>query len=464
MKSIIVEINDGFAAVLSDDGCITKVKNNNYAIGQVIDLNINNTNNYKTKKLLACVASVAILVLGFGASTWAYASPYSYVSLDVNPSIEYIVNRFDRVLNVKAINDDGEEILNNIELKNLENKTIQKALSKTLEQIAEQGYFNGDVEGGIVITTSGQNTQKSEDLALELQESIENELVEHGDDVEVEVISVGLDRVEEANKLGVTPGKLNLFEKLKASAAEPNSIILEDWINKPVKEIMSAIKENKKNEKTDAITPSIDNTQIENDIYEDINNITEEENEVNESKTDEEKAKKDTLQKSEQSNKEAEKALEKEEKAKEKAKKEGYKTPTIKENGSEKVPEKVKKESDKNLPIEEKPSEKAKKEAENALDTKEKEIIKKDKDTDDALISNEKANEEVDKKNDKTETDAEKAAELIQKEADEALEDKKKATEKKDAEVVDKETDNTPSNEENTDENAEKGSKSNGNN
>ena len=242
MKAVIVEIKNGFAAVLSDDGRITKTKNYNYEIGQVIQLK--NTKEYITKKFAVCAASVAVMVL-LGVSALAYATPYSYVSIDINPSIEYSINRFDRVLSVRAVNDDGEEILKEIKLSNLKNKTINQALSLTLDQIADMGYYEGNVEGGLVIATSGKNQEKADELAKELQESAEENIEIHNANITVEAISVGLDRVQEAKELGVTPGKLNLVQKLQASSSETD-IVITDWLNKSVKEIMLATKENRK--------------------------------------------------------------------------------------------------------------------------------------------------------------------------------------------------------------------------
>ncbi len=257
MKSVVIEIKDDFAAILSDDGCITKVKNHNYSVGQVIELKKNTI--FKTKKFAACAAAAVIVLFGLGGGVYTYASPYSYVSLDVNPSIEFTLNRFDRVLSVKAVNDDGEEILKEVRLNDLENQTITQALTATVGQIAEEGYFDETAEGGLVITTAGENNEKSEKMAEELKESVENTLEETDKVVEVEAISVGLERVKEATELGVTPGKLNLVQKLIASSEEPGSIVLEEWLNKPVKDIMGAIKANKKAAKT-VTSPETDST------------------------------------------------------------------------------------------------------------------------------------------------------------------------------------------------------------
>ncbi|MEA4986541.1 MAG: hypothetical protein VB095_00550, partial [Anaerovorax sp.] len=169
MKAVVTEIKDTFAAVLSDDGRIIKVKNNNYAIGQVITMK--ETKLKAKHKMIPWVAAVFAVFTISGVSAYAYYSPYSYVSLDVNPSIEYTLNRFDRVLDVEAVNDDGQDILEEIGLTNIENQTIEEAIQQTIEEIAENGYFDGTEDGGIVIATFGEDTEKADELAETLQET-----------------------------------------------------------------------------------------------------------------------------------------------------------------------------------------------------------------------------------------------------------------------------------------------------
>lgn len=247
MKGVIVGIEGKSAAALLADGCIIKTANKNYVIGQVITMEKQVGLNFK--KRMAWFGSAAALLVFSAVSGWAYLSPYSYVSLDVNPSIEYSLNRFDRVLSVKAVNDDGEEILKQISLANLSNKKIDEAIALTVKQISEEGYFAGDIEGGIMIATSGKDLKKAEQLALRLEQAAEEETQAEGDTVEVESVSVGLERVQQAKELGVTPGKLNLVEKLKESAPNPEDIDINKWLTTPVKQIMKATKDFKNAQK-----------------------------------------------------------------------------------------------------------------------------------------------------------------------------------------------------------------------
>ena len=244
MKGVIVEIRNDYAAVLSDNGSIIKIKNNNYQIGEEIQMK--NTIKKSKKKIYALAASAAATILMTGIGVYAYTTPYSYVSLDVNPSIEYKVNRFDRVIEASDVNDDGANILINIDV---ENKTIDDAIKDTITEINEQGYFKEGETGGVVIATSSDDSEKTEELADDLKATAEEVITENSITAEVEVLSVGKERVLEAKELGVTPGKLNLVEKLQKSAVNPEDISIEEWLNKPVKEIMKATKANKEQEK-----------------------------------------------------------------------------------------------------------------------------------------------------------------------------------------------------------------------
>ncbi len=394
MNAVVVELKSGLAAVLSDDGCIVTIKNNDYEIGQVIQMN--NTKIRFTKKIAVFAASAAAFVM-ISTGAWAYASPYTYVSVDVNPSIEFNVNRFDRVLHVKAVNDDGEAILKEISLSDLENKTIEDALTQTVKQMSEAGYFDGNIEGGIVITTSSKNEKKAEELAQELQQTAEEEVDENGDDVIVEAFSVGLERVEEAKELGVTPGKLNLVEKLQASAADPSTINLEEWLNKPVKEIMSATKENRKASVTTGSAINIDSKDSEK------------------AKAAEEKA--------------ADKAT----KAEEKAKKDDAKT-------QEKITEKAENIDKKQIEIEEKAAKKAEAAKERAKAEAEKAAEK-------AKAIEEKAKAEVQKAAEKAKSTEEKAKVESQKNTEKAKDDVQDNTDGSDAdENTDTDTSNNGSN------------------
>jgi hypothetical protein len=327
MKAVVVEIKGHIAAVLSDDGCIEKVKNNNYAIGQVIRMKEKTAIKTSKLKVWAAVAAALVVLIG-GTSALAYGTPYSYVSVDVNPSIELSLNMFDRVLSVKAVNDDGAEVLSQIDLNQLNNQNINTAITTIVDEISNEGYF-AEGEGGIIVAAASNDQSKADDLAQQLGETVnaavngetdpedptptpaESTVPEtseepgttlppvspevtpdpnaspdpnatpdpsatpvpaegEDEDVEVEVIAVGLERVREARELGVTPGKLNLVQKLQATTEDDAKYVTTEWVAKSVQEIQAEIKANRKGlndeepdpseEPTESATPAPDGT------------------------------------------------------------------------------------------------------------------------------------------------------------------------------------------------------------
>ena len=114
MKAVIVECSNGAAVALCDDGTFRKLKNKGYFIGQELLIKHKPSANRMVQKLSIC-ASLALVLLSFaGIGSHSLAEPYSYVSLDINPSIEYALNRYDKVISVSGINNEGQQVVSSI--------------------------------------------------------------------------------------------------------------------------------------------------------------------------------------------------------------------------------------------------------------------------------------------------------------------------------------------------------------
>lgn len=232
MKAVIVEIRGETAAALGRDGSVFKVKNHAYAVGQTIDVRRGGFS--RQLAVLAAAAAAVFLIVGAGIHT--YLSPYSLVSLDVNPSLQYTLNRLGLVLSVEAVNGDGDELLQ--EVGTLNNRSIEDAISITVKQIAEDGYFDGDEPGGMVIAASSHDEQEAARLAENAKETALRATQESEKKVVVAAMTVDEGKVQAAKELGVSPGKLTLVEQLKETASDPETIDVKEWLEKPVKDIM----------------------------------------------------------------------------------------------------------------------------------------------------------------------------------------------------------------------------------
>lgn len=96
----------------------------------------------------AALAAVFIAVFGIGGYS-VFNTSVSYISIDVNPSVELALNIFDNVVEAAAYNDDGEAILENV---NLNGKSYTDAIDTLLSDQEFVSYIqeNGEIDFTVV--------------------------------------------------------------------------------------------------------------------------------------------------------------------------------------------------------------------------------------------------------------------------------------------------------------------------
>lgn len=161
MKAVIVDASTNIAVALRDDGQFVKLKNKAYEIGQEIQISAATVRFPKQAAIAASAALVLFAGAGYGVHEWN--SPYSYVSLDASPSIEYALNRFDVVIAVNGLNEDGETVAESIG-DSVRNTKIDKALEITVEALAKDNYISTADNSGMVIAVYSDNDSKKEEL------------------------------------------------------------------------------------------------------------------------------------------------------------------------------------------------------------------------------------------------------------------------------------------------------------
>ena len=75
---------------------------------------------FKSRPIPRFAMAIVCLFLVLGAGGYSvYQKPISFISIDVNPSIELGINQFGRVVTVSAYNEDGQNILRKLPLKHI---------------------------------------------------------------------------------------------------------------------------------------------------------------------------------------------------------------------------------------------------------------------------------------------------------------------------------------------------------
>jgi len=173
MNAVVVDIKGKYAAALDEDGSIIKIANANYAIGQTIELYPIRRKHTPSLKRIGTTAAAVVLILAIGTGT-AYAAPYGTVTLDADSAIEYTINRFDRVLSIKALNEEGKSVLEMLDRDSLRFRPVDQAIATTLEKMEPPASADTDFEEQlpIQITAVTRNEQHTERLQEQLNDRL----------------------------------------------------------------------------------------------------------------------------------------------------------------------------------------------------------------------------------------------------------------------------------------------------
>ena len=217
MKAVIVDLNGNDAVALRDDGRFEKIKNKNYSIGQEITMQ---AQTIRFPKQAAIAASVAIVIAACGGmGTYTWSNPISYVSLDINPSIAYSLNEFNRVITVSGMNEEGTAVVDAIG-DSLKNTDITTALSITVEQLSTDAYLDSENTNYMIIGVYSDKDSKADALMSTVDEFTANS----AETCSITTVNVSKETKETADSYGITGGKMELINEIANVAADPEEV------------------------------------------------------------------------------------------------------------------------------------------------------------------------------------------------------------------------------------------------
>lgn len=119
----------------------------------------------KNKKFGLLIAIALLVAIGVGGLK--LTQPSYALRMDVNPSIEIVSNRLNKVVEVNPLNDDARKMLKDYKIAN-------KDLKNTIEDLADlmvlRGYISGGKDNLVMITVDDDHVNK--DMVNKLNEAI----------------------------------------------------------------------------------------------------------------------------------------------------------------------------------------------------------------------------------------------------------------------------------------------------
>lgn len=204
---IVMECRDNVAVVLEAGGRFREVpRRNGWKPGDVVALR---TDIRAFRTLFTAAACLALAFSGMFLSCRSYYAEAATISIDINPSIELGLNRYEKVVRLRAWNQEGEQLLERSRLKN-----------KSLEEAVETLFLNGaaDYVGGesfITYTVRAQGQEQEESMIVRLESATDQALSSCHKDAQVELYGVDGQLVEQAHAHHVSAGKYMALSQLQ---------------------------------------------------------------------------------------------------------------------------------------------------------------------------------------------------------------------------------------------------------
>lgn len=129
---------------------------------------------------------------------------YCYVSIDINPSLEFTLDKNKQVVDVQSFNEDGQTIINTTALK-------EKSLTDAFHTLFTSPSFNTYIENGIIevgVYSKDSNT------ANRIQKEITLYLQENATKGSYHCTTIDNQTVHSAKEHHISPGKYRVIENI----------------------------------------------------------------------------------------------------------------------------------------------------------------------------------------------------------------------------------------------------------
>lgn len=227
MKAVVLETREREAAVLVNDGTVRIVRGV-YNVGDIIDYRLRP----RFVQWIAAAAAMVVLV-GGSATMWIDRNyvTYAEVSLDVNPSIVYRLNKRDRVLSVRAANEDAESIVTALEQEGVRFSPLSDAVEKTMSILDKQGYMDESTDDYVLINVSADNEGRQKRLSDEVETAMTATL-EQNHTIEYRIDHSDRKTAREADEAGMSAGRYAAWQRDEGASD------VRDYADKPVRELV----------------------------------------------------------------------------------------------------------------------------------------------------------------------------------------------------------------------------------
>jgi hypothetical protein len=243
MNAVVLAVRDGKSAVLLKDGTIRNIPKE-YKVGETVHVASRQTG--IISMVSAAAAALVIFVSGIAGYNYMSRTACSYVTLDVNPSIEYTLNRRDEVIKIAPLNSDAEPIVASVNEQTGKKSALDEAINQTLDALTENNYLKAEEENYLLFDVVSDNAKRSDKIISTI-----NEIADTNSTDDYHVVSSSLEDHKEAANNNMSAGRYKMMkDELESTGEEVSASSVSAYKSKSVRDMISPVEEASSKDKT----------------------------------------------------------------------------------------------------------------------------------------------------------------------------------------------------------------------
>lgn len=189
--------------------------------------------NYRKILPLAAACCLALILL---AGTGLYFTPIARIDIDINPSLELGINRFDKVVSINPLNDDGKKLSKSLDIKFAD---YEDALQKILENNSVKAMLSDNEV--MTVTVIETNVAQSDNILSEARACVKGYS-------NVYCHSASSKDAAAARELGLPCGKYRAFLELQELGSDITPEEVCNMTMRQIRELINSLSGNSNSE------------------------------------------------------------------------------------------------------------------------------------------------------------------------------------------------------------------------
>lgn len=162
---------------------------------------------------MVCLVCLTFLSNHNNQTTWEDMEADTFISIDVNPSIEMLADENNMIMELRGLNEEAETVLQDVDD---DDKDLDQVVSSIVESMTEHGYLKPEVRNSILVSVENEDSEKADHIKGTITDDIYKTL----DKTEIDSVVLTQDvkktkeLEKEAEALNISVGKMSLIQNL----------------------------------------------------------------------------------------------------------------------------------------------------------------------------------------------------------------------------------------------------------